>query len=260
MDEKTTRKTEWIVAGVLVLMVVLYTAFGPALAPWSSYDAFWVWIGAFLTICILSFLYRDNPLYRFAEHLFIGVSAGYYMALGVWQVMIPNLFGKLTPVWTSSLIPGVMENDPNYWYVIPLLLGMLLLMQLVPKIGWLSRWALSFVVGATAGFYLISYFNSDFMGQIYSTILPVVGMVEGKFSVGETFSNIVIILGVLCGLVYFFFSKEHKGAFGVASKAGIMVLMVTFGASFGYTVMGRISLLIGRMEFLFGDWLHMVVR
>jgi hypothetical protein len=35
---------------------------------------------------------------------------------------------------------------------------------------------------------------------------------------------------------------------------GIWVLMVAFGASFGYTVMARISLLIGRVEFL-GRWI-----
>jgi hypothetical protein len=34
--------------------------------------------------------------------------------------------------------------------------------------------------------------------------------------------------------------------------------MVAFGAAFGYTVMARISLLIGRMQFLLGDWLHLM--
>ena len=63
-------------------------------------------------------------------------------------------------------------------------------------------------------------------------------------------SNIIIVGGVVCGLIYFYFSKEHTGAFGKASRAGIWVLMVAFGASFGYTVMARISLLIGRIEFL----------
>ena len=35
------------------------------------------WLGIFLTFCILSFLYKDNPFYKFAEHLFIGISIGY---------------------------------------------------------------------------------------------------------------------------------------------------------------------------------------
>ena len=48
--------------------------------------------------------------------------------------------------------------------------------------------------------------------------------------------------------VYFFFSKEHKGVIGKISKVGIYFLMIKFGASFGFAVMGRISLLIGRVE------------
>jgi hypothetical protein len=36
---------------------------------------------------------------------------------------------------------------------------------------------------------------------------------------------------------------------------GIWFMMIGFGASFGYTVMARISLLIGRIQFLMTDWL-----
>ena len=74
----------------------------------------------------------------------------------------------------------------------------------------------------------------------------------------DSISAVVVFFGVFCGIVYFFFSKEHKGAFGAASRVGIYVLMVTFGAGFGYTVMARISLLVGRMRFLFDDWLGMI--
>ena len=54
-----------------------------------------VWVAAFLTLCIFSFLYRDNPFYRFAEHLFVGVSAGYYIILNFWTVVVPNLWDPL---------------------------------------------------------------------------------------------------------------------------------------------------------------------
>lgn len=68
----------------------------------------------------------------------------------------------------------------------------------------------------------------------------------------------LIGLGVLSGLVYFFFSKEHTGlVFGGLARIGVWFLMIAFGGSFGFTVMGRISLLIGRIQFLIGDWLHL---
>ena len=102
------------------------------------------------------------------------------------------------------------------------------------------------------------YLVSDFILQVEKTLeLPlIVTNVGGPLhTVMLSFSNILIVVGVICGLIYFFFSKEHTGAFGRASRAGIWVLMVAFGASFGYTVMARISLLIGRLEFLLGNWL-----
>ena len=68
-------------------------------------------------------------------------------------------------------------------------------------------------------------------------------------------TNWVIFVGVFSGLVYFFFSKEHHGAFGAMARFGIWILMITFGASFGYTITGRISLLVGRITFPFCDWL-----
>jgi len=66
------------------------------------------------------------------------------------------------------------------------------------------------------------------------------------------------VIGTFSGLIYFFFSKEHKGAFGGLAKLGIWFLMLSFGASFGYTVMSRMSLLIGRMDYLLGTWLGLI--
>ncbi len=54
-----------------------------------------VWIAALLTLCVFSFLWRDNPLYKFAEHLFVGVSAGYYLVLNFWTVIHANLWEPL---------------------------------------------------------------------------------------------------------------------------------------------------------------------
>jgi len=91
-------------------------------------------------------------------------------------------------------------------------------------------------------------------------MIPLIVFKDGSFSFLDSFSNIVIFIGVFCGLIYFFFSKEHKGAFGTASRIGVWILMITFGAGFGYTVMARISLLVGRMQFLLGDWLGLISR
>lgn len=193
-----------------------------------------VWVAALLTLCIYSFLYKDNPFYKFAEHLFVGISAGYWLSRYYRNIFIPNLY---MPLFKQS----------HLLYIIPLVLGIMMLMRLWPKTGWMSRWPLALIVGTTSGYYLVTYLQTNGLEQVTASLVRL-----------NSFSNIVLVAGVLTGLVYFFFSKAHKGAFGGVAKVGIYFLMVAFGASFGYTVMARISLLFGRMYFLLHDWLHLV--
>jgi hypothetical protein len=148
-------------------------------------------------------------------------------------------------------------------------------MRLSKNLGWMSRWPLAFIIGTTAGLNFVRYLRSDFIVQVSSTFVPLLGQGANRWQgAGHFFStldlsatglfvamlsNWVILIGVICGIIYFFFSKEHAGLFGRASRAGIWILMITFGASFGYTVMGRISLLVGRITFLFQSWLGLNV-
>ena len=222
-------------------------------------DTFQLWLDAALTLMILSFLYRDNAFYKFAEHLFVGVSAAYYMSINFWDHLMPNLLGKLFPDTMASLVPSVVDSDPEYHYIIPGILGLILLTRLVDSWAWLSRWTLAFIVGGTAGFMIPRVLESDFMTQIQSTMVPLLVFDNGgNFQLGASFSHLVLVVGVISGLIYFFFSVEHTGLVGKISRVGIWFLMVTFGAAFGYTVMARISLLIGRIEAL-GNWVTSLI-
>jgi len=217
-----------------------------------------VWIGAALTLMIFSFLWRDNVFYKFAEHLFVGVSAAYWMIVGLWTTILPNLVARLWPSSVKGIIPGAAQAEPQYIFLIPLVFGLLLLTRLLPKVYVLSRMAMGLVIGYAAGTNLIRYLQSDLMSQVSSTIVPVVVVADGRVQAGQTVSHLILFLGVFCGLVYFFFSREHKGVLKPASRVGIWILMITFGASFGYTVMARISLLTGRVQYLLGDWLGLL--
>ena len=222
---------------------------------------FGVWIAAYLTLSIFSFLYGDNVFYRLAESIFVGVSAAYVMVVGFWTGIVQNLFGKLIPgLIRGTVLPGLRDSQESEWvYIIPLVLSALMLMRLWPAGSWIARWPLAFFIGATAGLRLLGFFEADFVRQIQNTILPLLVFAEdGGFRIGESLKNTTIVLGVFSSLVYFFFSFEHKGIIGGFSKLGIWFLMITFGASFGYTVMGRIALLAQRLEFLFDDWLWII--
>ena len=189
------------------------------------------WLAALFTLCILSFLYGDNPLYKLAEAVFVGVSAGYWMVVGFWTGIVQNLFSKLAPdLIRSSLLPGLPESqEQELIYLFPLLLSVLMLMRLSPVGGWISRWALAFFIGATAGIRLLGYLQSDFIRQIQSTILPLLVVGTQGFDLAASLQNLTIVVGVLSCLTYFFFSIEHKGVVGGVSRLGIWFLMITFG-------------------------------
>ncbi len=232
-------------------------------------DYFSLWVGGLLTLMIFSFLYKDNPFYKFSEHLFVGVSAAYWMCVAFWTTLVPNMFGYMFPSilgwFATSANEAEMVMSNIYaipWYtrwlrIFPLILGAMMLTRLLPKGAWMSRWPMAFIIGFAAGTNLTRYLQSDFIAQIRSSLIPLIVIQNGSFSLGGTITNIVIVFGVLSALIYFFFSKEHKGWFGGSARAGIWILMVAFGAAFGYTVMARISLLIGRMSYL-GDWIGSV--
>ncbi len=209
-----------------------------------------IWIAAFLTLGIISFLYKDNILYKICESIFVGISAGYWFITYFWD----NLYRK----FYLGVNPSDPTQDPHYWLWGGFILGMMMLTRLLGnKTSWIARWPLAFIVGATAGLKLMVYFTTDAMAQIYSSVIEFTGALYGN-DIWAIWGAIVLTSGTVTGLIYFYFSKEHRGWFGGAAKVGTWFLMITFGASFGYTVMSRMSLLIGRVDFLLADWLKLI--
>ena len=271
------RSTYIVVGVVVVLFLISWILKAVSLSGEDDgyiLRGFLITMSAFLTLAIFSFLYRDNPFYKFAEHLFVGVSAAFWMTQGFWSTIVGNLIPRLSAGVSEFFMVPHQPSPWNISYWIPVILGILLLMRLSAKYGWLSRWPLALIVGTTAGLNFVRYLRSDFIVQVSSTFVPLLGREPHQWQGAGAFvsqldlsatgqlaallTNWIIFVGVFCGIVYFFFSKEHTGVFGRASRVGIWVLMITFGASFGYTVMGRISLLVGRVTFLFRDWLELI--
>jgi hypothetical protein len=202
---------------------------------------FMTWIAAILTLGIFSFLWKDNPFYKFCEHLFVGVSVGYAIAITWYNQVYPNL---VTPLFRE----GKLLN------IIPLVLGLCYFSRFIPKVSWLIRFPMAFVLGWASGVAIPAYFQTNIIKQIQGTLLT-----PGIFANWDTLLwAIISFVGVICSIFYFFFSREHKGALKLASETGIIFIMVGFGASFGYTVMARMSLLIGRLQFVLRDWLGVI--
>ena len=205
----------------------------------GTHDIIFNGIAAFLSICIYTFLYKDNPFYKFAEHLVVGVSAGYFAVILYYNGFIPKLIEPL--------------RQGQLWYIFPGILGAMIWTRFSRKWSWISRFSLAFYIGSGAGIAIPLYLQNFVIRQLHATMLPV------GFSSWQLFTNILIIIGVFCALTYFYFSKEHKGAFGASAKVGIWTLMVGFGAGFGLTVMGRVSLLAERVVFI-RDYINELFR
>jgi len=204
-------------------------------------------VAAILTLMVYSYLLGDNFLYRLAEHLFVGVAVAYTVVVAFHSVLLPRV-----------LQPLLSAPQDNVLLVIPLLLGLLLLTCAVPRWRWLASVPLAFLTGVGAALAVGGALTGILLPQMQATMLPL----NPQLGLERFANNLVIVLGTVCSLVYFYFTARPGSPGGrVVSGMGSIgrwILVATFGALFGNVVMGRVSLLIGRVQFLLGDWLQVI--
>ncbi len=219
----------------------------------------WTTFGMFVTLAIFSFLYKDNPFYKIAEHLVVGVSAGYFVVILWHNGLNPNLFQRLRDGDAIYL----WLNSERWWYLIPSVLGMLMWTRFSKNYQWVSRWPMALYIGIAAGPEVPLEMANRVNKQLYAMMTHIdwpnffghdgLNTIECILDPYSGLSQVLIVVGSVSALVYFFFSKAHTGVFGGVAKVGIWTLMVGFGASFGFTVMARISLFINRIQD-FDEW------
>ena len=195
------------------------------------------WVAVGFSLCMYSFLYKDNPFFKFGEHVFVGISIGYLLTITYYQVMTNKLYLPMT-------------QQGKWWLFIPAFLGLLLLARFIPSLAWLSRISFAFLLGVSSGVAIPRQISSFILKQVEGTLKPVVAVGDGGI-VWITLAGInalLVLIGVVSVLFYFFFSIEHMGTVQRVARVGVYFLMVSFGAAFGYTVMARMSLLIGRFD------------
>jgi hypothetical protein len=213
-------------------------------------EVFAVWVAAILTLMVYSYLFADNPLYRIAEHLFVGSSVGYAAVITVHTILRPRLFEPLQRDLTS-----------NWPYLIPLLLGLLLLTKAHGSLAWLGNTSLGFLFGVGAALAIGGALLGSLLPQIQASWVPVSPVTAGGSRAAV--DNLFLAVGTIGTLAYFYFtmgvSKGPSRAFiRVWAAVGKWVMLITFGAIFGNRIMAYISLLIERVHFLLGDWLGLI--
>ena len=200
----------------------------------TTVELLWQTLAVILTLFVFSFLYKDNPFYKFAERLVAGVATGYWTMLLFWTNFYDKVYEPMVSVWNW---PSFKNFD--LYYIIPILLGIGMWTRFSKNYAWISRYSIAFYIGISTGISVTVYMYTNIFRQIAATIIPF-----------DSVGSVLVVICVLSALFYFFFSKAHTGAFGVVSRIGIYTLMIGFGAGFGMTVMGRIALLVQRVIFL----------
>jgi hypothetical protein len=214
-------------------------------------------VGAVATVGLYSILYKENKVYRFFEHLFLGLASGYAL-VALWKE-------TLKTTWWDKMV-GASASDGNlahngYWiYIMLLPIGAMGYTVFTRKHNWMSRIPIGVIIGLYSG-QQFNYWVNVYVPQVYGTmrsVVPTTGTffrpetpTPGDLYGSEALNNLIFIATVLCVISYFLFSFDVKNKLiRNASTAGRWLLMIGFGAIFGSTVMMRFSLLIDRMYFI----------
>lgn len=199
----------------------------------------WHWTSAFCILAMWTFLYKENPIFRVAEHLFVGSSAGHAIGMAVGNIY---RYGWNPLVHKQQLL-----------LFVPVILGILLYARFIPKLSWLSRWPVAFLVGVGTGQSIYTALRTQVVNQSIGAMATLPGA-----TLGTTINGLISLIGLLAVLCYFLFSIPQSKPLRTFSKAGRWMMMVTFGVSFGNVVSGRISVLLGELTKILGDWLGMM--
>ncbi len=197
-------------------------------------DLIGVWVGVFLTLMVLSFLYKENSFFRLTEYILVGLASGYAFAASL-RLFINQ---ALNPIFI----------DGNLTFIIPVALGALFYAQFTKKYSALYRLPLSLSIGYGLGVTIWSVFAEFFVQQIKATMLPLINR-----SALLTLDNVVLVVGTILSLSYFILHREQKGVWGGLTKVGKYFILASLGAVFGSAVLGRMAVIIQRVQFLLGD-------
>ncbi len=190
-----------------------------------------IWTQAICTLAVYTYLYKDNPVWRVAETVYLGLATAYWF--------VYNFFNYIWPAITTYVI-----QEGQWHYILAIVLGLLIFFRYVPSLSWIARYPMSFWVGYGTGM-VLAYQPAVWIEQITGSFVPL-----------NTPQNILIFIGILATLTYFFFTiAKENPVVGVVSEVGKWYIMIALGSAFGNTVLYRWNLFLGRANMLIGTWL-----
>jgi hypothetical protein len=212
-----------------------------------SADLIWLIVSFILTVCIFSYLFGDNPLFRLATGLLIGVSAGYLAVTIIYQVLLPKL---VVPLLQGSLTA-----------LIPLLLSGLLLTKLSPRLSRLGNFSMAYLVACGAAIAIGGALLGTLFTQVkgaMNSLAPAATATNPDQKWTLILEGGFILLGTIASLAYFNFgTRENKNKQGkrppmvrLFSAIGQFFIAITLGAVFAGVLTSTITALAERGDFL----------
>ena len=214
--------------------------------------------GFALTLMVFSYLIGDNPLFRVAIHIFIGVASGYAAVVAVYNVL-----------WPQLIRPAIAGSQPDRLsLLVPLVLSVFLLFKASRSFSRWGSWVVAFMVGVGMA--------TAIGGAILGTLFPQANATVNLFDRNSLIAGgdgwlrategILILVGVLTALIYFHFSARPQ-AEGSPTRSpliegvawvGQIFIAVTFGALFAGVYAAALAALIERLQFLIAFLLPLV--
>jgi hypothetical protein len=199
-------------------------------------------ISCLLTIMVLSYLVGDNPFFRIAIYIFVGVSAGYVAAVACRQLIL-------------TFTPPIQKGD-YLAIIVPLLLGVSLLAKGLPKISNLGSPAMAFMVGVGAAVAIAGALLGTLVPQFMAAIQPF-DLQRGN-AMESIAEGSIMVVGTMATLAYFHFGVKSAGQ-GDPGKRNPVVsffaligqgfIAITFGVLFAGAYAASVTALIERLYF-----------
>jgi hypothetical protein len=204
----------------------------------------WAIAGFLLSLMIFSYLIGDNPLFRFAASLFIGVSAGYAAVIIVFQVIYPRL--------VYPLITGTVHEKS--FTLIPLALSILLFFKPSRNLSSLGSIPMALLLGAGAAFAI----GGAVVGTILPQSLSTINLFDLKSSENNLVEGLIILTGTVTTLMYFYFGAKFEngkpirraGWIETVARVGQVFLFITLGSIYAGVFITAVTALVDRIQTL----------
>jgi hypothetical protein len=200
-------------------------------------------LGFIFTIALLSYLLGDNPVYRLALHLFIGVSIGYVALITIYQVLIPRMVLPLR---------GVTDPQQAVILLVPLVLFAFLVMKLNPDTSRLGNIGVGFLLGVGIG--------TAVGGAITGTLFPQVQAAWLPLRPGPALiNNLVLLIGTVTALLSFQYMARVNARTGAVERSlpmqvvtgiGQGFVVITLAVIYSGLILSGLAILIGRFAAL----------